>query len=147
MEKNIVKLNESQLRKMIAESVKKVLNENFSAGMNAVGKKAVSDIRKKLGKPYFPDVSDKTYRQTYSDASKYEDYKNLIQYINRMKGTVEQRLYKIADAVKRGIITAEAAKKAIEYGTELYWDDAVNAIVNGKNFETPKMGQLKIDTD
>lgn len=77
-----------------------------------------NDVRKANGKAYFPELSDKSYRQTYSDAAKRQEYLELIDYLESFRGSTEARVYRIADAAKKGLISKEAAEKAIAYETK-----------------------------
>lgn len=73
MKKNTVKLNESQLRKIVAESVKKVLKENNAyEALTNKGVQLAGDLLQ-----YLKDLENAGYAE-----EEPEMFKKLIQYVN-----------------------------------------------------------------
>lgn len=117
MEKKQVKINEADLRKQIEEAIKKVLKEDFGAGMRAVGERFKNDVGGIFGKPAFGrDYYGGSYKNTFQDASKSSDYWKLGKELE--SGEVKDNPIVIMDKVKKfaeyGIISQDSCKKVLD---------------------------------
>lgn len=114
MAKNTVKLNEEQLRNIVSESVKRILKEDFGAGMKAVGQRLGDDFKRVTGQPYMSHPEG-NYKNTYQDASKNSDAWRLGNLLKQKpdKVNVQKVIAKVQSLMEYGVVSQESGQKVI----------------------------------
>lgn len=128
MKKNVVRVNEEQLMKIISECVKnaisKQVNEDALAGVKAAAGRIGNGVKRSLGLPsYGKDHYPGTIKDTFKDASYEKDYwklgKDMEENPEKYSG---KNLAKIAEKIKKfsdyGVISKDSAMKALKHLSE-----------------------------
>lgn len=126
--KNVVRVNEEQLMKIISECVKnaisKQVNEDALAGVKAAAGRIGNGVKRSLGLPsYGKDHYPGTIKDTFKDASYEKDYwklgKDMEENPEKYSG---KNLAKIAEKIKKfsdyGVISKDSAMKALKHLSE-----------------------------